>query len=207
MRNTSLFGSLRKEKWELVGDRDQFAADCKGGRLSKSILVLAVPHQLQGSGFRGYVDDPSYSRLVGDLIKGMDFVFEEAAGHRPSTAEDLATLLLGPGRYLDVDPPRDERPKYGIATNTGGGEPIDLYRSELGIPAATYEYALVEENIKREELWRRRVQTQEFNKGLAICGLAHSLSFAFGLKSVGITVEKSYNYIPYHKLCTRFHAS
>ncbi|HEV2341505.1 MAG TPA: hypothetical protein VGS15_06895 [Candidatus Acidoferrales bacterium] len=168
--------------------------------MSQSIVVLAVPHQLQGPGFLGYVDDPSYARLVEDLIAdGVDFVFEEAAGRGPSTAKNLAILLLGPGRYLDVDPPPHERHKYGIG-NTGGGDWINP-----GVSSDYYESAIVEENGKREKLWTQRVQDQTFKSGLAICGICHGLSFAFRLVSAGIDVEKSYSYTPFNKLCTRPH--
>jgi hypothetical protein len=91
--------------------------------MRKSASVLGVPHQLQGPKFAGYVHNPTYSRFIEDLIKReVGFVFEEASGRGPSIAEDLAKSLLGSGHYLDVDPSRDERPKYGIAMDVGGGQ-------------------------------------------------------------------------------------
>ena len=169
--------------------------------MGKWVIVLAVPHRLQGPAFQGYINDPSYSHLLTDLIEtGCDFVFEEASGLGPSTAENLAKSLLGPHHYLDVDPPVSERYKYDIG-QTGGG-----YWIEPGISEDFYESAVVEENGKREKLWLQRLEAQNFSKGLMICGLCHGLSFAFRLSSVGISVEKSHTYIPYHKFCTRPHA-
>jgi hypothetical protein len=66
--------------------------------------------------------------------------------------------------------------------------------------------AIVAEQRKREEMWHQRLDDQPFVKGLVICGLAHSLSFAFRLLSAGFNVTETYNYVPYHKLCTRPHA-
>jgi hypothetical protein len=124
--------------------------------MTKSALVLGVPHQLQGPNFMGYVDDPSYGVLLEDLIHdGVDFVFEEATGRGPSTAEKLTQSILGPGHYLDVDPALNERAKYGIAKVTGGGGPIDPCHS-----IDVHESALVEEQGKREKLWIERIQMQ-----------------------------------------------
>ena len=168
--------------------------------MSKSVVVLAVPHQLQGPKSVGYVPDSAYSLLVEDRIrKGVNFVFEEAAGLRPTTAENLATLVLGPGHYLDIDPPREERPKYGIAESPGGtcllGDPIP------GFPPDSYDWTIVEEQGRREKLWLQRMQDQPFEKGLVICGLGHNLSFAFRVLAAGIGVTTAYSYIPHHKLC------
>jgi hypothetical protein len=127
------------------------------------------------------------------------FVDKNAIPRGPSTAEKLANLLLRPGHYMDVDPPSSERHKYGIA-NPGGQDWI-----ELEVSADRYEFAIVKENRKREELWTKRVEAQPFAKGLAICGLCHGLSFAFRLVCAGINVEKTYSYIPFEKLCTRAH--
>jgi hypothetical protein len=83
----------------------------------QSMLVLAVPHQLQGQKFQSYVQDNSYSILVKNFVNQVDFGFEEAAGRGPSIAEELVNKMSGPGRYLDFDPPSDERLKFGIAAN------------------------------------------------------------------------------------------
>lgn len=169
--------------------------------MSKAVGVLAVPHPLQGPGFRGYVNDPHFSRLVTGLMTDVDFVFEEASGNGPSTAEELAKTILGAGHYLDVDPAPSERPPYGIG-ETGGRDPIDPMDER-----SVLEWADIGENRKREELWVTKVLALSFENGLAICGLAYALSFAFRLRSAGIGIAKSYTYIPYHKLCTRSHAN
>lgn len=169
--------------------------------MNKTMLVLAVPHQLQGPNFQGYLEDPSYACLVeSSLHTGVNFVFEEVAGRGPSIAEGLAKSLLGAGRYVDIDPSRNERQKYGISEGTGEGYPIDPFNSS----DAYYCLSLADQR-KREELWLQRIQAQHFEKGLVICGLAHCLSISFRLQSDGFSVE-TYNYMPYNKLCTRPHA-
>ena len=175
--------------------------------MPKSIVVLAVPHQLQGPNFHGYIDDPSYSKLLKDLIAdGVDFVFEEAAGRGPSTVENLANSILGAEHYLDFDPTSGERGKFGIAAQTGGGYPIDLFqRVEPGVYADTVEFSILAEQQKREKLWAKRVVEQPFTKGIAICGLAHGLSFSFELERAGLDVGDARTYIPYHKFCNRAH--
>ena len=65
---------------------------------------------------------------------------------RAHPAERLAESILGVGHYLDVDPPRKERPKYGIAEDVGGGGTINRYQVEQDLPADNYESAIVEEN-------------------------------------------------------------
>ena len=174
--------------------------------MSKSVVVLSVPHELQGPQFPRHVNDPASSHLVEGLIKGgisvegfatgrIDFVFEEAAGRRPSIAEDLAKSLLGPGHYLDVDPPPHERRKHGIKLETGGY----WFDPSLG---AHYRWEEVDEHRKREQLWLQAVQAQAFETGLAICGLGHGLSFPFRLLSAGVRVLLTFNHIPYDKLCS-----
>jgi hypothetical protein len=175
--------------------------------VSKSIIILAVPHQLQGPNFNGYIDDPSYSLLVKDKIHGVDFVFEEVSGRGPSTAENLANSKLGPDHYLNIDPTPGERSQCGIKAVAAGGYPIDPWQSVgPGVPHDVVECGDVEQCEKRERIWLERVQDKTFSKGLVICGLAHGLSFAFRLVAAGISVEKTDNYIPYHKLCSRPHA-
>jgi len=95
---------------------------------------------------------------------------------------------------MDIDPSREEREKYGIAKETGEGNPIDPFNS-----SDVYYCLFLNEQMKREELWLRRIQQQDFATGLVIIGLAHNLSFAFRLGSAGIAAEP-FNYIPYGKL-------
>src|ERR1700732_1567203 len=87
----------------------------------KSVVVLAIPHQLQNPRLYGHISDSSYSNLITVFINGgVDFVFEEAGGLGPTTAQSIAEALLGVDHYMDVDPFPNERAKYGIAEITGG---------------------------------------------------------------------------------------
>jgi hypothetical protein len=168
--------------------------------MSQTIQLIAVPHQLQGPKFNGYVEDTTYSDWVENFIEaGVDFVFEEASGRGPSIAEQHANSILKPGHYMDVDPPANERRRYGLAEVSATGGPIDPVHS-----SDVYESPYVGEQIKREELWQKRIESEKFEKGLVICGLAHSLSFAFRLHGAGMSVTVS-TYIPHGKLCTRRH--
>jgi hypothetical protein len=149
--------------------------------MSKSAVVLGVPHPLQGPEFRG------------------------CSGLGPSIAEGHADSLLGKGHYLDIDPPPSDRDKHAVAKVTSGWVPIDSWQTS--VHADGYEWSIVDEQRKREELWLQRVQSQPFKKGLVICGTSHGLSFAFRLLSAGIGVDQAYSYLPHHKLCSRPHAS
>lgn len=167
--------------------------------MSRSVLLLAVPHELQGPQFRGFVEDQSYTILVKRFTRGVDIVFEEAGGYGPSIAEEVAKSILDPGHYWDIDPPRNERHKFGIA-ETQDGCPIDPCNS-----TDTYSCVYIDEHRKREELWLQRIQEQHFEKGFLICGIAHSLSFGFRLLNAGVSVDV-FHYLPYNKLCTKPHA-
>jgi hypothetical protein len=70
---------------------------------NRPVLLLATLHEFQGfPGFQGSVEDPSYASGIESCIRSVriDFVFEEAAGLGPSTAEQRANSLLGPGWTL-----------------------------------------------------------------------------------------------------------
>ncbi len=170
--------------------------------MGQSVIVLGTFHQLQGVNFTGYVDDPSYKDLLESLIQSenIDFIFEESGGRGPSIAEGLARKI-GANCYQDIDPPRAERPKYGISEVTTVSEPINLWNR----PPDFYSEERVDEHHKREELWVNRLKEKDFDNGLAICGLAHCLSFGFRLQSAGYSV-RAFNYVPHHKICTRTHA-
>src|SRR6266404_4965802 len=119
--------------------------------MSRLVIVLATHHELQGAEQRsGNMDDPMYSALLEQLItaEGLDFIFEEATGLGPTIAERLSLAKLGPQRYLDVDPTRDERQKFGIPANAG--EPY-----MIGSPphAAFANWEFGEVHALREELW------------------------------------------------------
>ena len=161
----------------------------------KSVLVLAVPHQLQGPNFPCHVDDPSYRKLVSGFLRSVDLVFEEAAGCGPSIAEELALSALGASHYLDIDPARHDRHKYGIAAETEEWLPINPSGS-----SDMYSRLILGDLEKREELWLHRIRDRYFQQGLVICAIGHGLSFAFRLRSAGFGDIQLCNYIPYEKL-------
>jgi|SRR5215469_5703555 len=169
--------------------------------VAQSITVLGTFHQLQGPNFSGYVADPSYEELLEDLIQGgnIDFVFEEAGGRTLSIAEELAKKI-GPNCYQDIDPPRADRPSYGIAEDTTTSQPINLWNK----PPDFYSEEKIDEHRKREELWLTLVSQRSFKAGLLICGVAHCLSVGFRLQQAGYLV-RAFNYIPHHKVCTAPH--
>lgn len=156
-------------------------------KVSRLVVVLGTHHELQGSEKRsGNVDDPFYSELLKDLIRGegLDFIFEEATGLGPTTAEKLSQAKLGTNRYLDVDPPLHDREKFGIPKVTNNpfmiGSP----------PNATFaDWVFPEVHAKREKLWIKRMTERDFKKSLMICGIAHALSFSFRLESAQFTVK------------------
>lgn len=65
------------------------------------------------------LNDARYREVLEELLQGRDFLFEEATGLGPTTAEVRCNELLGSGRYLDVDPAVKDRAAYGIKENTG----------------------------------------------------------------------------------------
>jgi hypothetical protein len=161
--------------------------------MSRLVIVLATHHELQGAEKRaGNVNDPLYAELLEELVEaeGLDFIFEEATGLGPTIAEKLSQAKLGAKRYLDVDPPRGEREKLGIPTDTN--KPF-----MIGTPpdAAFANWELHQVHAKREELWIQRMMEWDFKKSLMICGLAHALSFTFRLQSAKFTV-KTATYVP-----------
>jgi len=160
------------------------------------MVVLGTIHELQGAEKRGgNRSDPQYEVLLKDLVAedGLDFIFEEATGLGPTTAEKLS-FGLGSNRYLDVDPSIEERVKLGILANTN--KPF-----MVGFPPnATFaDEVFYEVHAKREQLWSERIAKQEFKKALMICGANHTLSFAFRLCASNFTV-KTVTYMPSSRL-------
>ncbi len=153
--------------------------------MSRKVIVLGTYHQLQGTKFTGYVENPTYTKAVSDLIRfdKVDFIFEECSGHGPSIAEDLAAEP-GSIRYLDIDPCRAERTKFGIPEDVQDCGPVDHFGSSD---------ALCEQDLNghrlREELWMKRISAEDFKVGLAICGMAHGLSIGFKLQDGGFEVK------------------
>ena len=155
--------------------------------MNRRVLILATLHQLQGAENRhGNLHDPMYIKLLNQLIvaEEIDFIFEEASGRGPTTAEKLSLDIFGPGRYLDVDPHRDEREKFGIPKESN-----DFYMigSPPGAVFASWQFHEVHEI--REEYWLKQLARQSFKSALMVCGLAHVLSFAFRLHAANFSVK------------------
>lgn len=161
----------------------------------KWIVILGTSHRVQGSPmFPNSVDDPEYPQKLKLIIseKSIDFVFEEASGCGTTTAARLVGSG-GPIRYLDVDPHPSVAHEFGIVTAAGNAFPVNISKTEL-----------VEEQVKREELWVKRIVETDFRNGLLICGYLHTLSMAFRFKNAGLGVTYDY-YIPHEQLCSKPH--
>jgi hypothetical protein len=173
----------------------------------RSIVVLGTAHPLQGAVNSRWqnIDDPSYRRLVEQLISSyryrVEIIFEEAAGCGPTDAQKIAGLAQI--RYLDIDPSPDERVRLGMRPKPpSAGGPID----ERGLDCYSRDdVEMLEAQDQRENHWLREIKETDFNCGLLICGYMHNLSLAFRFQAAGFRVE-ALSYIPYHKLCPRAHA-
>jgi hypothetical protein len=165
--------------------------------MAQSILLLGTLHEIQGPHFRNSVPDPSYPKLIEEAMSGVDIVFEEASGQRPTIAEQLAESVLGPGNYVDIDPTAAERPGLGIPVSTASGFPI---------VGTSDTCALLDHDAQRlrEEEWLRRLLSRSFKKALAIVGIGHSISFQRRLSDSGLDVTM-WAYEPHAKLCLRNH--
>lgn len=158
--------------------------------MNRLVVVLGTTHELQNAEkYWRSVDDPHFKSLLKMLVAedGIDFIFEEATGLGPTTAEKLA-LTWGPDRYLDVDPPPCDREKFGIPENTN--EPIPL-GSPFDFPpvAVSADRVFHEAHAKREEHWLRQIMKQDFKKALMVCGQNHALSFAFRLRAANFDIK------------------
>jgi hypothetical protein len=178
-----------------------------GDEIMRSIVVLGTAHCLQGAmnSQRQRIDDPSYRRLVEQLISSyryrVEIIFEEAAGCGPTDAQKIADQAQI--RYMDVDPSPDERVRLGMRPKPPSeGGPID----ERGLDCYSLDgVEMLEAQDQRENHWLREIKESDFSGGLLICGYMHTLSLAFRFRAAGFRVE-SLSYIPYHKLCPRMHA-
>lgn len=166
---------------------------------TRKLIVLGTDHRLQGKNFQKSIDDPCYREIVEQLIPvhNLDFIFEEAAGFGPTHAEGLALSHLGPNRYLDVDPPRDERAKHGLSADTGEDFFVDLWQ----LPPCVARTEYVDKHAAREKFWLTGIFSQNFTSALMVCGYPHCLSFAVRLRDAGFHVEKCAIYLPHDKLC------
>jgi hypothetical protein len=163
--------------------------------MARKIVVLGTYHQLQGTNFTGYVDDPSYTKIVSDQVRfnNIDYIFEEASGHGPSIAEKQSSQL-GPDRYFDIDPCRADRTKFGIPENVESCGPVDPCKNSDVLCLQD-----VDGHRLREELWIQRISGKNFKVGLMICGVAHGLSMGFRLQNKGFEVELL-QYVPSRKI-------
>jgi hypothetical protein len=125
----------------------------------------------------------------------LDFIFEEAAEPGSTIAKTFASEFRLRG-YCDVDPGRAERLALGIPVETGDSWPVDLFGSSRD----SLHWQNAEAHAMREELWTRRIRESEFESGLLICGIAHSLSIAFRLETLGFKVKVAV-YEPQCKMC------
>lgn len=165
--------------------------------MSGFVTVLGTYHELQGSKKRpGNINDSLYVDLITDLIhdQTIDFIFEEATGLGPTTAEDLSAKLVGPNRYLDLDPPTRKRLIFGIPPETN--KSVMLGTPMSNPPHVGWaNWQPIRTHEAREKLWLERMKGQAFNKALMICGIAHMLSFAFRLQDARFEV-KAIDYLP-----------
>jgi len=162
--------------------------------LKKLVTILGTQHELQGCERRaGNLDDPLYLPLLKRLLAEdkLDFIFEEATGLGPTIAQNLSLTELGANRYLDVDPSRENREKFGIPANTNDpimiGSPVTM--------AAFYDTVFHEVHAKRELFWIQEMKNQQFDRALIIVGQNHTLSFAFRLLAENFVV-KTFTYEP-----------
>jgi len=166
------------------------------------ITIFGTCHDVQGAekwpGRK--LDDAVYKRLLSTRFNEKDFLFEEAAGLGPTTAERLAEKRLGAGHYLDVDPSAASRKEHGIAEKTSDTWPIEPCNEYTDFESQQF----VDEHAKREESWVRRIQETRFENGLFVCGEIHTLSMSFRLRSAGYSVE-AFHYMPYQEMCRRPH--
>jgi hypothetical protein len=162
--------------------------------MSRLVKILGTQHELQGCQKRaGNLNDPLYLPLLKELIAqdALDFVFEEATGLGPTIAQNLSVNEMGANRYLDVDPSRENREKFGISADSN--EP-----NMIGSPMAVWAYydaLFYEVHAKREVLWIQEMRKQEFERALMIVGQNHTLSLAFRLLAENFAV-KTFTYTP-----------
>jgi hypothetical protein len=158
--------------------------------MNRLVVVLGTTHELQNAKKNPRrIDDPQYRELLDLLIveDGIDFLFEEATGLGPTTAEKVA-LKFGPNRYLDVDPARNDRQKFGIPESTNGhiflGSPVASPPTH-----ASAERIFHEVHAIRERFWLQQITKRDFSKALMICGMNHTLSLAFRLRDANFDVK------------------
>jgi len=167
-----------------------------GGR----ITVFGTSHRLQGiENVSWAIDDPMYLVALKNCLRRKDFIFEEASGRAPTTAQGLAVAKFGQGHYLDVDPSIEERQQLGIGQTE---LPTFIDPSDSNSDHIVQQF--FGEQEKRETIWLRRIQERTFDNAVFICGYLHTLSMSFRLCEAGYDVEAFY-YLPHAKLCDKQH--
>jgi hypothetical protein len=136
--------------------------------------------------------------LLKDLVPtiGIDFLFEEATGLGPTTAERLVAKTLGPYRDLEIDSPGSKREEFFIPTKSNEpqmvGNPMDEARFANWQLLGTHE--------ARESLWLRRIIDSKFGKALIVSGRVHTLSFAFRRRQSNFQVKAMGYFPPIHEM-------
>ncbi len=163
------------------------------------IVVLGTAHELQGKHFKMAIDDECYRDIVDRLIRThhIDTIFEEASGHSPSDAQEIADSRSPKLSYFDIDPSREEREKHNLSGETGVSTPLDLHTE----PPCIEQLKYVTKHAARERFWIQRVREHKFESALFICGTSHTLSVSFRLVDAGYAVEHCVTHQPYAKLC------
>ena len=165
------------------------------------IVILGTSHNVQGGeNWHGQsLDDTQFKSVLNNLVRGKDFLFEEATGLGPTTAEHLALSRWGAGHYLDIDPPLGDREALGIPQSTGDSVPIDTFDADTDSLCSE----LIGAQEKREEVWLGKIQVTAFDRGLLLCGFLHALSMSFRLRAAGYTVE-AFHYLPWRRFCQKW---
>ena len=156
----------------------------------QKLIVLGTYHNVQGlKNFRGSLPDPDYKPILEYLKQkhDVDFIFEEATGHGPSVASDMAA-----GGYFDIDSETTDEAlsHFPEDSHTLVLEILDKFRVQE-IPT---KLGLTVQEL-RESTWVTKIKAQQFKTGLVICGVMHTLSIAFRLNAEGFGVE-AYCYEP-----------
>jgi hypothetical protein len=162
-------------------------------KADRKMVVLGTNHARQGAAKieeSKKIDDPTYGVLIDKLVShfSLDCIFEEASGCGPTTASKLQRPGLG---YLDVDPPGNERHRFGIPPGLPY-EPFAIYdsgdsRMPEQEPFATQKRVATE--LGRERVWIERINNGKFTNGLLICGATHTFSVALRLEVSGFSVD------------------
>jgi hypothetical protein len=156
----------------------------------QKLIVFGTYHNVQGlKNFGGSLTDPDYEPILEYLKQkhDVDCIFEEATGHGPSVASDMAASI-----YLDIDSETTDEAlsRFPEDSHTLALEIRDKFRvqeipAKLGLTVQEW----------RESTWVTKIKAQQFTTGLLICGVVHTLSIAFRLKAEGFGVE-AYCYEP-----------